>query len=127
MLVDDRTMLRLDLDGFELDELRSYMDESLFRVDSAKPDEAYGEPITIAVIILAPIAINALAAWMTKNRNRGELALDSEITYPDGKRERKRLLIRRNSSTTEPEVLNQLKELLKLDPKLVQAAASLGT
>jgi hypothetical protein len=126
MSADEYGSLRLNVDVFELGELRSYLDDSSLTIDRDKPSETHGEPVTIAVIILAPIAIRALTAWLTKNREKGEICFESEIRHPDGSSERKRLCVRRSSSTTEPEVLKQLQETLKLDPEIVRAAASLG-
>ena len=120
------TTLHLELDAFDLADLQSYLDGSLLKLDQTKPEDAFGEPVTIAVIIIAPIAIKALAAWLTKQRKKGETVLETEITHPDGSRERRRLRIKRSSSTTEADVLQQLKDGLQLDPQLVKAAAELG-
>lgn len=124
--VDDHALLRLDLDAFDIEDLRSNLDDSLLRVDQSKPDEAYGEPVTIAVIVLTPIAIKALAAWLTKQRRRTEFVYDAEVQKPDGSRERHHLRIRTGSSTTEPEVVKQLATGLNLDPKLVDAVEASG-
>jgi hypothetical protein len=124
--MDNQISLRLDLGAFDLEDLRSNLADSLIWVDQDKPEEAYGEPITIAVIILAPIAIKALAAWLTKHRRRAEIFDDVEIQKPDGSREQHHLHIRMSSSTTEPEVVRQLVAGLNLDPKLVDAVAALG-
>jgi hypothetical protein len=124
--VEDHALLRLNLDGFDLEDLRSNLDDSLIWVDQGKPEEAYGEPITIAVIVLAPIAIKALATWMTKQRRRTEFSYDIEIQDPGGQRVHQHLDIKTSSSTTEPEVVRQLVTGLNLDPKLVNAVTALG-
>jgi hypothetical protein len=60
------TTLHLELDAFDLADLQSYLDGSFLKLDQTKPEDAFGEPVTIAVIIIAPIAIKALAAWLSK-------------------------------------------------------------
>jgi hypothetical protein len=124
--MEDFVSLRLDLDAFEIDDLKASLAGSAVQVDREKPAEAYGEPITIAVIILAPLAIKGLAAWLTKRRERAELFDEVEIENPDGSRVRHRLHLKVSSSTTEPEVVRELVRGLNLDPKLVQAVAGLG-
>jgi hypothetical protein len=123
--MDNNLSLRLDLDAFDREDLRSNVDGSLLSVDQEKPAEAYGEFVTIAVIVLAPIAIKALAVWLTKQRRRAEVFDDVEIEYPNGSRVHRRLHIRMDSSTTESQVVKQLVDGLNLDPKLIEAVAAL--
>jgi hypothetical protein len=119
-------VLRLELDAFDIEDLKAELGDSLMSVDKEKPTEAFGEPITIAVIILTPIAIKAIAAWLTKNRHRVEIFDEVEVVRPDGSRERHRMSIKASSSVTEPDVVKQLVSGLNLDPKLVKAAAALA-
>ena len=115
-------VLRLEVDGYEIEELRSYLSSDYLQEDRTKPKEALGDPVTVAVIILAPLAIKALAAWLTKQRRKSEIVIESEIVHPDNTREHKTVRINLTSSTTEPDVLRQLKDQFNLDPQLVKAA-----
>ena|SRR5690348_17156598 len=116
--------LRIELDGFDLDELRKHLDASLLQVEQQKPDQAFGEPVTIAVIVLTPLAIRAMAVWIAKQRNRTEIDFDTEVERADGSKETRRLHIKTSSSITEPEVVKQLMDGLKLDPGWTDAVTA---
>src|SRR5262245_49042941 len=117
--------LRLDVDGFELEELRQHVDASLLQVEQEKPDQAFGELVTIAVIVLTPLAVRGLAAWLTKQRHRTEIQFDAEVEATDGSRKTHHVLIKTSSSVTEPQVVKQLVDGLKLDPGWTDAVTSL--
>ena len=122
----DKPLLRMDVDAYDLDELRSLLPPDDIRVVSETPEDAHGEPVLIAVLVLAPMAISALTAWALKQRRKGSLEIRAEKQLPDGSRESVTTTLRFSDSTTSAEIVEQLLKGMKLDPSWAEKVAELG-
>jgi len=118
--------LRIEVDDYDLDELRALLPPGAIRVESEAPPDAHGEPVLIAIVVLAPLVISALAAWALKQRRKGSLEINAEKVHPDGTRESVRATVKFAESTTSADVVEQLLRGMKLDASWAETIAGLG-
>lgn len=117
--------LRIEVSAYDLDELKAALPPNTIEVVREKPEDAHGEPILIAILIIAPLVIQAIAAWALKQRRKGSIEIRAEKVLPDGTRETVTTTVKMSSSSTSADVVKQLQDGMRLDPSLVQAVAGL--
>lgn len=66
------------------------------------------------IVALGPSLITVLGIWLSKNR--GQVRQDEEIRaqFPDGSTERRRIVYKRQTENTDPDVVQQLTALAQL-------------
>jgi len=85
-----------------------------FEAGSTK-DPQHGELATAAIVVLTVAGIQALAAWLLKNRKGTKIEKVIEVTNPDGSRRSEKILIEVSESTTEAEVVKELANVTHFD------------
>jgi hypothetical protein len=116
-------MLRIETDAFEAADLVGLLPASIVPVAEERSADAHGEPVTIVVLVLMPLAIRTLAIWLSKKRRREVFEVEVEAIEPSGKVTRARLRWDRRSSDSGPENLIQhIGDALKLDDTLIRSA-----
>jgi hypothetical protein len=110
------------LDKWELEQALACADP-VFEPRTA-PASAHGELVTtVLTVAVSAAAIRGLVTWISKNRRRETFRREIEIVRPDGTVQRETIVIDVHESITDPEVVRQLGEALKLDASIIEAAA----
>jgi hypothetical protein len=118
--------VRLQVNEYDLADLRSLLGDQQIEISEEKPTGAQGELVTVVVILVTPIAIKAIAAWLLKQRRKRKATIRAEKVYSDGSRETIEATVEMSESTSSKDVIEQLGSSLNLDPELVTMATSLG-
>ncbi|MEM7116336.1 MAG: hypothetical protein AAF614_28130 [Chloroflexota bacterium] len=81
----------------------------------------YGELMTTAaVVVITVVALKGLAVWLLKTSFRQQITKTIEIEFPDGRKEKHTINIDvSGKKAPEEEVLKELSNVLKVDPKLL--------
>lgn len=119
--------LRLQINAYDFDELSELAGPNgTIEKAEDKPPGAHGEPITVAVVLVTPLIVQAMSAWLLKKRRRKSVEVRAEKVYPDGTREIFVVNVNVNESSTEADVVKQVVDGFKLDPELISSVAALG-
>lgn len=118
--------VRLQVNEYDLAELRSLLRDEQVEISEEKPVGAQGELVTVVLILVTPVAIKAMAAWLLKQRRKRKATIRAEKICIDGSRETIEATIEICESATSKDVIGQLGSIFKIDPELVKMAISLG-
>jgi hypothetical protein len=78
-------------------------------------DPQHGELATAALIAVTLAGLQALAAWLLKNRKGTRIEKNIEVINPDGSKRTEKLLVQISESTTEADVVKELAKMTDLD------------
>jgi hypothetical protein len=121
----------LDLDMLDTRELERQLPAGSCQIEREKVEGGTHGDLglaAVAAVIVSPAALHAITLWLLKKRQRQSVTLKIEKIGPDGVIERSTLEFK-SSSTEAPaaDVAKQIVSSMKLDPKLLDALASLAT
>lgn len=119
-------MDHLRIEGFSrLDALDLVQDHPDARIDfeEAVPRDAeHGELATVALVAVTIAGLQALAAWLLKDRKQGHLERKLEMITPDGARRTETLRIHLSESTSQADVLRELGQTIGVDLSTLDAS-----
>ncbi|MBI3867374.1 MAG: hypothetical protein HY299_02500 [Verrucomicrobia bacterium] len=78
-------------------------------------DAAHGELAAIALVALTVVGVQALAAWLMKNRKKNRIEKTVEIVDKKGARRTEKIVIELSESTSEADVVKQLGKMMHVD------------
>jgi hypothetical protein len=121
----------LDLNVLDARELQKLLPKGSYQVERKPLNRGdHGDlGLTEAlVILLSPLVIQAISAWLMKKRQRKSIVLTMEKIGADNSTERHSLKINlSDSEAPQADVLKQLVSGMKLDPAILDAVLRKGT
>jgi hypothetical protein len=78
-------------------------------------DPERGELATAALITLTIVGIQALAAWLLKNRSGKKIEKTLEIINKDGSKRTERFVMEASDSTTDADVIKELAKMTQVN------------
>jgi hypothetical protein len=98
-----------------LDLKREYPEAGITFEPTERADTEHGELVTAALIGVSFIGLQALAAWLMKDRESDTIEKTLEIINPDGSRRVEKFSYRMSKSTSQADVVKALANMTKLD------------
>jgi len=128
MDADPAPRLRLlDLSALDVSELKRLLPPESYEVEKEQlPPGQHGDlGVTAAMVVLvSPLVIQAITAWLMKKRQRQSIVLTIEKIAPDSTTERRSLEINLSGSEApHADVLQQIVRGMRLDPAIVTTVA----
>lgn len=132
MSADPMPRLRLlDLNVLDARELQKLLPKGSYEVERKQVGRGEHGDLGITealVILLSPLVIQAISAWLLKKRQRKSIVLTMEKIGADNTTERKRVEINLSGSEApQADVLKQLVSGMKLDPAILDTVLRKGT
>jgi hypothetical protein len=97
------------LDGLDLGQ--RFPDASITFEDAVLEDPQHGELASVAVVAISVAGLQALAAWLLKNRRAHHIEHTVEVVAADGSRRTEKLVMDLSESTTDGDVAKELGRL----------------
>ena len=98
-----------------LDLKKQYPEATITVETAAARDPQHGELATVAVVALTTVGLQALAAWLLKNRETKKIEKTIEIINADGSRRYEKIVIDVSASTSQADVVKALATLTHFD------------
>ena len=112
------------LSRLETLDLKKQFPEADIKFESAGSDVHQGELVTAALVAGSLIGLQALAAWLMKDREQEKIEKTIEVVEPDGTRRTERFTFLISKSTSQADVVKALAETTKIDiTKLLQTGS----
>lgn len=116
--------LRLQVNAFDVADLRGLLGE--VEVVEERPAGAHGEPVTLIVLAVTPLVVQAISLWLLKQRRKKEVHVKAEKVTASGERQTLAVTVKMSESTSQADVVEQVVTGMHWDPSLTKAVAGLG-
>jgi hypothetical protein len=103
------------LSRLETLDLKKQFPEAEITFESAGSDVHQAELVTAALVGVSLIGLQALAAWLMKNREQERIEKTIEVVQPDGTRRKERFTFQMSKSTGQADVVKALAEMTNVD------------
>jgi hypothetical protein len=120
--------IRLQVDSYDIADLERFLadtDEGP-KIEATRPAGSHGEPVTIAILTVTPLVVQAISLWMLQQRRKKTVEIHAEKIRPDGSHEKISVQVKMSETTSSQDVVEQVVQGMHLDPGLIDAASQLG-